>query len=95
METPLAVYSVVWAPNGKIIYEQVGSPVDRHEGNTQGKAAVFGLLHTAGLELPAQPGSSQLRLIQRLGHFLGNGRSWSLDVPAWWTSRSRGADPTD
>ena len=26
-------------------------------GNTQGKAAVFGLLHNAGLKIPASPGS--------------------------------------
>jgi hypothetical protein len=67
------------------------------EGNTQGKAAVFGLLHTAGIKLPGSPGSPLLRTLQRLGHLLGAGRSFSREneIPAWWTSRSRGADPTD
>ena len=43
-EMPVSVFSVVWTPEGKIIYEQVGAVVDRFEGNTAGKAAVFGLL---------------------------------------------------
>lgn len=29
METPTAVFSVVWTPDQNIIYEQVGAPVDR------------------------------------------------------------------
>jgi hypothetical protein len=98
VETPVATFCVVWTPEGKIIYEQVGAVVDRFEGNTAGKAAVFGLLHAAGLKLPASPGSATFSFIQRLGHVLGGrGRSWSKDeeVPAWWTSKSRGADGTD
>ena len=97
-ETPVSMFTAVWTPSGKIVYEQVGSPIDRFEGTTKGKAAVFGLLHTAGLDLPGNPGSSKLRLLQRVGHFLGiGGRSFSKeeDIPAWWTSKSRGADPTD
>lgn len=69
---------------GKIIYEQVGAVVDRLEGNTQGKTAVFGLLRTAGLKLSANPGDGVYQLIQRLGHFLGSqGCSWSKeeDIP--------------
>ena len=98
MDTPVATFCVVWTPEEKIIYEQVGSVVDRFEGNTQGKAAVFGMLHTAGLQLNANPGSKGFRFIQRLGHILGGrGRSWSReeDIPSWWISKSRGADPTD
>jgi hypothetical protein len=98
MEAPVSVFSVVWTPEGKIIYEQVGAVVDRFEGNTQGKAAVFGLLHTAGLKLAANPGDAVFGAIQRIGHFLGGrGRSWSKeeDIPKWWVSRSRGADDTD
>jgi len=98
METPVSVFSVVWNPTGKIIYEQVGAVVDRLEGNTQGKAAVFGLLHTAGLKLNASPGDKVFAFIQRIGHLAGNmGRSWSRedDIPKWWTSRSRGADDTE
>jgi hypothetical protein len=96
MEGPVWVSSVVWTPKQTIIYEQVGATVDRLEGNTQGKAAVFGLLHTAGVKIGAAPGSALLRFQQRLGHVLGFGRSFSReeDIPAWWTDSSRGADGT-
>lgn len=98
METPLSTFSVVWNPDGKIVYEQVGAVVDRLEGNTQGKAAVFGMLHTAGLKLSAAPGNAVFSLIQRIGHIVGGqGRSWSKeeDIPDWWVSTSRGADATE
>ena len=98
MEAPVSVFSVVWTPEGKVIYEQVGAVVDRFEGNTQGKAAVFGLLHTAGLKLNANPGDPVFGFIQRIGHLLGGrGRSWSKeeDIPKWWISKSRGADDTE
>lgn len=97
-ETPLSVFSVVWTPEGKIVYEQVGAVVDRFEGNTQGKAAVFGLLHNAGLMIAGNPGGPITRFTQRLGHFIGGlGRSWSEEdkIPSWWKSESRGADETD
>jgi hypothetical protein len=98
METPLSVFSVVFNPDGKIVYEQVGAVVDRIEGNTQGKAAVFGMLHTAGFKLSASPGDKVFALIQRIGHLAGTvGRSWSpeKDIPEWWVSPSRGADDTE
>lgn len=98
METPVSLFSVVWNPEGKIVYEQVGAVVDRLEGNTEGKAAVFGLLHTAGLKISASPGDKVFSLIQRLGNLSGKvGRSWSReeDIPKWWISKSRGADPSD
>lgn len=98
METPLSIFSVVWNPDEKIVYEQVGAVVDRLEGNTEGKAAVFGMLHTAGLKLSASPGDKVFGVLQRLGHFAGNmGRSWSREdeIPKWWTSTSRGADGTE
>lgn len=98
METPVSCFSVVYNPDGQIVYEQVGAVIDRFEGNTKGKAAVFGMLHTAGLELNASPGDKVFSLIQRLGHLAGNlGRSWSREeeIPEWWVSKSRGADDTD
>lgn len=98
METPVSCFSAVWNPEGKIIYEYVGAVVDRFEGNTQGKAAVFGMLHTAGLKLSASPGDKVFAFIQRLADFSGKaGRSMSRegDIPNWWTSKSRGADPSD
>ena len=96
--TILTIFCSSLRSSPQIVYESVGNVVDRHEGNTAGKAAVFGLLHTAGLKLPGAPGSLSLRLQQRLGHFLGQGgRSFSReeDLPAWWKSASRGADATD
>ena len=98
METPVSVFSVVWNPEGKIVYEQVGAVVDRLEGNTEGKAAVFGMLHTAGLKLNASPGDKVFGFIQRIGHVVGGmGRSWSREeeIPKWWTDKSRGADAND
>mmetsp|Transcript_18220 Transcript_18220/g.25887 ORF Transcript_18220/g.25887 Transcript_18220/m.25887 type:complete len:289 (-) Transcript_18220:489-1355(-) len=97
-EMPVSVFSVVWTPEEKVIYEQVGAVVDRLEGNTQGKAAVFGLLHHAGLKLNANPGDGVFAFIQRLAHVIGGrGRSWSRknDVPGWWVSKSKGADASD
>ena len=97
VETPVSVFTVVFNPEGKIVYEQVGAVVDRHEGNTQGKAAVFGMLHIAGLKLSGNPGDKVFALVQRLGHLAGLGRSWSRkkDIPDWWISKSRGADGND
>ena len=98
METPVSVFSIVFNPEGKIVYEQVGAVVDRHEGNTQGKAAVFGMLHTAGLKISATPGDKVFAFIQRMGHLAGNmGRNWAReeDIPDWWVSKSRGADGTE
>jgi len=97
-EMPVGVFSVVWTPDEKIVYEQVGAVVDRFEGNTSGKAAVFGLLHHAGLKLEGSPGNPLFRILQRLGHAIGGrGRSWSREdeIPRWWASTSRGADETD
>lgn len=74
METPVSTFSVVFNPEGKIVYEQVGAVVDRLEGNTQGKAAVFGLLHTAGLKMNASPGDAVFAFIQRFGHVGGMGK---------------------
>ena len=62
------------------------------------QSPVFGMLHTAGLKLNANPGDTVFALIQRLGHLAGNlGRSWSRedDIPKWWISKSRGADATE
>lgn len=97
METPAFVNSIVWNPDGKIIYEAVGNVVDRFEGNTEGKAAVFGILHTVGVSIPGTPGSAVFRIAQRIGNALGMGKSFSAesDIPSWWKSKSRGADATD
>jgi hypothetical protein len=100
VETPIHVSSIVWNPEGKIIYESISPPIDRFEGNTKGSGAVFGLLAGAGLQLPANVGDAALMLQQRLNQDLLNGvfgKVWSTesDIPSWWKSRARGADPND
>ena len=98
IEIPIHVTSVVWNPEGKVAYESISPPTDRFEGNTKGAGAVFGLLFGAGLENPTQVGDRALMLQQRLAtEVFGVGKSWSKeeDVPAWWKSQAKGADPTD
>ena len=100
VETPIHISSIVWNPEGKIVYESISPPVDRFEGNTKGSGAVFGLLAGAGLQLPAAVGDGALMLQQRLNTDLLSGifgRTWSRDaeVPAWWKSKAKGADPND
>ena len=99
VETPLHVSSITWNPEGKIIYNSISPPVDRFEGNTKGAGAVFGLLVGAGIDSgPASVGLPTLMLQQKIVQKLGFlGKQWSdeADVPAWWKSKARGADPND
>jgi len=100
VELPIHISSVVWNPEGKIVYEIVSSPVDRFEGNTKGSGAVFGLLAGAGLQLPSQVGDLSLVLQQRFNtDLLGGifGKTWSAEesIPNWWKSKAKGADPND
>ena len=98
IETPIHVTSVVWNPEGKVVYEGISPPTDRFEGSTKGLGAVYGLLFGAGLAPPAQVGDLSLMLQQRLvTDVLGVGRAWSKDedLPSWWKSQAKGADPTD
>ena len=75
VETPIHISSIVWNPEGKIVYESISPPVDRFEGNTKGSGAVFGLLAGAGLQLPAAVGDGALMLQQRLNTDLLSGSS--------------------
>lgn len=100
VQLPTHMMSVNWTPEGKIIYTCLSSPLDRFEGTTQGAGAVFGLLKGAGLDGTGSvsPGDPLLRLQQRFFHALGGfGRNWSVEdeIPAWWKSKARGADPND
>ena len=100
IELPIHVTSVVWNHEGKIAYESLSPPTDRFEGNTKGLGAVYGLLFGAGLAPPAQVGDRLVMLQQRLatdvfGGALGKAWSKEEDVPAWWKSQAKGADPTD
>lgn len=93
--TPAFPFSATWTPSGKLIYESLSQAVDRFEGNTKGRVAVFGLLESAGIPLP---GDAQLPLFQKINRFLNTptqAYSKEEDIPDWWKSRARGADPND
>lgn len=96
--SPLFPFSITWTPEGKIIYETLTTAIDRFEGNTRGKVAVFGLLETAGISLDNSIGNPILRFQQKLNRFLNSPAqvySKDKDIPAWWKSKARGADPND
>ena len=99
VEIPIHVSSVTWNPEGKVVYEVISPPVDRFEGNTKGAGAVLGLLAGGGVEQgPSGVGATMLiiqqKILQKLGIF---GKQWSedKDIPSWWKSKARGADPND
>ncbi|VEU33828.1 unnamed protein product [Pseudo-nitzschia multistriata] len=97
--SPVTPFSVTFAPDGKVIYETVTTAVDRFEGNTKGKVAVFGLLETAGIPLDNSIGNPLLIFSQKLNRFLGlmtaQTQSKAENVPSWWKSRAVGAEPND
>ena len=62
-------FSIMWDPAGKIIYKHLTTAVDRFEGNTKGKVAVFGLLETAGIPLDNNVGNKLLTFQQKLNRF--------------------------
>ncbi|KAL3823321.1 hypothetical protein ACHAXA_010456 [Cyclostephanos tholiformis] len=99
IKLPTHVMSVHWNPEGKIRYVCLSNPLDRFEGNTRGAGAIFGLLSGAGVDIGnASVGDLKLRLQQRLIDAIGGfGSLWSKDddIPSWWKSRAKGADPTD
>ncbi len=93
--TPAFPFSATWTPSGQLIYESLSQAVDRFEGNTKGRVAVFGLLQSAGLPLPSD---SQLPLFQKIIRFFNTptqAYSKQEDIPGWWKSQARGADPND
>lgn len=97
-ESPVMPFGIVWTPQGKIIYEHLTTAVDRFEGNTKGKVAVFGLLETAGLSLDNNIGNGILVFQQKLNRFFnGDAQIYSRkeDVPKWWKSRAVGAEKND
>lgn len=96
--SPAFPFSVVWTPEGKIVYEHLGPAVDRFEGNTKGKVAVFGLFETAGLPLDTGVGNPLITFLQKLNRLTGNpaqGFSKPEDVPSWWKSRAVVAEKND
>jgi len=99
IETPLHITSITWNPEGKIAYEAISPPVDRFEGNTKGTGAIFGLLVGAGVNVGlTSVGLPTLMLQQKVVQALGFlGKQWSDEeqIPRWWKSAARGADPND
>ena len=75
--------------------------VDRFEGNTKGKVAVFGLLDTAGLPLDVSVGNPVLVFAQKVNAFLDfdgtSAKAYSKpeDVPSWWKSGAVGGEVND
>lgn len=99
VQLPTHMMSLNWTPEGKIIYACLSSPLDRWEGTTHGVGAIFGLLVGGGVNVSSvSPGDNFLRFQQRLLHAIGGfGRTWSVEeeIPKWWKSKARGADPND
>ena len=81
------------------MYEHLTTAVDRFEGNTKGKVAVFQLLETAGLPLDNQIGNPLIVLQQKFNRWFLNGPaqvySKADDVPKWWKSAAVGAELND
>ena len=99
--SPAFPFSVVWDPDGRVIFEHLGPAVDRFEGNTKGKVAVFGLLDTAGLPLDVSVGNPILVFAQKVNAFLDfdgtSAKAYSKpeDVPSWWKSEAVGGEVND
>ena len=99
--SPAFPFSVVWNPDGRVIYEHLGPAVDRFEGSTKGKVAVFGLLETAGLPLDVSVGNPVLVFAQKVNAFLDfdgtSAKAYSKpeDVPSWWKSEAVGGEAND
>lgn len=96
--SPVFPFSITWTPQGQIIYECLTAAVDRFEGNTKGKVAVFGLLETAGIGIDNSVNNPLLAATQRFGRFLNLPAqvfSKEEDIPSWWKSKARGAESND
>jgi hypothetical protein len=96
--SPAFPFSLVWNPEGKIVFEHLTTAVDRFEGNTKGKVAVFGLLETAGISLNNNIGDPILIFQQKFNRFLNAPLqvfSKDEDVPSWWKSKAKGAEFND
>ena len=96
--SPAFPFSITWTPEGKIIYECLSTAVDRFEGNTKGKVAVFGLLETAGLPIDNSVGNPFLAMAQKMGRALNlPAQTYSREenIPSWWKSSAMAADPND
>ena len=96
--SPVFPFSMTFDKDGKVIYETLTTAVDRFEGNTMGKVAVFGLFESAGLSLDNSVGNPFLAAAQKFNRFLDQPLqtfSKAENVPSWWKSKSVGPDPND
>jgi len=96
--SPVMPFSITFNPEGKIVYETLTTAVDRFEGNTKGKVAVFGLIESAGLSLDNNIGNTVLVLQQKFNRLLDAEVqifSKEEDVPSWWKSKAVGAEKND
>ena len=91
--------TIHWNPEVKIQYVCLISPLNRFEGTSKGAGAIFGLLVCTGLDSGGvSDGNGFLRFQQHLFHTIGGfERIWSMEdeIPSWWKSKARGADPND
>jgi len=85
----------------KVRLINAGYVADRFDpsATTDGRGLSFGILSSLGLPLPSSSGDPRLRLVQGITSLLvGTGLvpkavSPPEDVPMWWRSEKRGADP--
>lgn len=96
--SPVTPFSIVWTPEGTIIYEHLATAVDRFEGNTRGMVAVFGLTETAGISIGNTVGDPILIAQLKFNRFMnGPAQAYSKkeDLPSWWKSEAVGAERND
>ena len=97
-------WSLVFDGHLKCRLMTAGYVSDRYEDydngtTTNGVGLSFGILETLGLSLPSGPGNFGLRFIQAInGPLVALGLtpkavSAPSEVPDWWSSEKRGADP--
>lgn len=96
--SPVMPFSITFDVDGKIMYETLTTAVDRFEGNTKGKVAVFGLLETAGLSLDNNIGDPLL-IGQQKWKWVTKGPAQTYskpeNVPRWWKSKCVAAEKND
>ena len=69
------------------------------QGNTNGQGAVFALISSAGVPVSSLVGDPLLIFQQKANMAFGGalGKAWSFekDIPKWWKSKARGAEPNN
>jgi len=94
-------WSLIFDEKLKVRLINAGYVADRFDekATTNGAGLSFGILSSLGLSLPSATGDPRLRLVQGLASLVqGTGLlpkavSAPEEVPLWWKSDKRGADP--